>query len=132
MILSTYVDSRRLFGLAPGTPPEVDCWFGDQEKLEIENFTIRLLYTPGHTPGGTCFIVDEHVFVGDTLFRGSVGRTDLPGGDWQTLEESLRKMISVIPRNYTIHSGHGPDTSMESEIHHNPFLQTIQRRLNLT
>jgi len=132
MILNTYVDSCRMFGLVPGAPPEVDYWFRDQEDLEIENFRVGLLHTPGHTPGGTCFIIDEHVFVGDTLFRGSVGRTDLPGGDWQTLEKSLQKMITVIPRHYTIYSGHGPETSMESEIRHNPFLLTVQRRLNLS
>jgi glyoxylase-like metal-dependent hydrolase (beta-lactamase superfamily II) len=131
--LRFYPDTCRLFGLPPQSPPTVDHWFdGDTDSLSIGDFTVKVLFTPGHTPGGTCFLLDDQVFVGDTLFRGSVGRTDLPGGDWPTLEQSLRRLVSTVPPSAVIHPGHGPDTTLAVEIRENPFLISLQPRVNST
>jgi glyoxylase-like metal-dependent hydrolase (beta-lactamase superfamily II) len=94
--------------------------------------TFTLFFTPGHTPGGTTYIIEDHVFVGDTLFKGSIGRTDLPGGNWEILNKSLLKMMETISPDFTLHSGHGPDTTMKMERIENPFLIPIEKQLNST
>ena len=129
-ILDTYEETCRFFNLNTGKTPDVDYWFTDESSLTFGNLTFKLFFTPGHTPGGTTLIIEDHVFVGDTLFRGSVGRTDLPGGDWKTLEKSLIKLMEIVPMDYNIHSGHGPDTTMNIERKENPFLIPLEKQLN--
>jgi glyoxylase-like metal-dependent hydrolase (beta-lactamase superfamily II) len=130
MILDTYIETSRFFNLPVDKTPIVDHWIEDEATLEFGNLSFKLLFTPGHTPGGTSFMIEDHVFVGDTLFRGSVGRTDLPGGNWQILELSLIKLMENIDHNFVIHSGHGPTTTMASEIKENPFLISLINRVN--
>jgi glyoxylase-like metal-dependent hydrolase (beta-lactamase superfamily II) len=130
MILDTFEESCRTFGLASGRSPHVDHWYKDEKSISFGNVTINLLFTPGHTPGGTTFIIEDQVFAGDTLFKGSVGRTDLPGGSWQVLESSLIKLMENIDPSYTIHSGHGPITTLEDEMKENPFLISLINRAN--
>ena len=91
----------------------------------IGNFNIGIIHTPGHTPGGVCFEIEDHVFVGDTLFQGSIGRTDLPGGSLQTLNKSLIHLIDSVDHEKIIHSGHGNDTTLNSELRSNPFLLSL-------
>lgn len=122
MVLDTFEQTRRLFGLPVSEKPNVDYWIDSEEDLEIGPFHFEVMFTPGHTPGGITFIIEEHVFSGDTLFNGSVGRTDLPGGDWNTLKSSLKKMIEQIDSKMIIHSGHGSNTTMGREQLENPFL----------
>ncbi len=129
-ILDTYETTCQMFGMAPKPTPEVDHWFKDEGEIKIGNFCINTVNTPGHTPGGTCLEVENHIFVGDTLFRGSVGRTDLPGGDWQTLESSLIHLVNSVGHEHIVHSGHGPDTTLAFEIKENPFLIPLKDRLN--
>lgn len=89
--------------------------------------TVRALFTPGHTEGGVCYVddVERCVFAGDTLFFGSVGRTDLPGGDMATLIESIKNELFALPRDYVVYPGHGPSTSIEHERSSNPFVSDI-------
>jgi glyoxylase-like metal-dependent hydrolase (beta-lactamase superfamily II) len=101
----------------------VDFWFGDEEELSFGKIQIGLFKTPGHTPGGTCLIIDGHVFTGDTLFHRSIGRTDLPGGDFETLHSSLKKLVLEIPDTFILHPGHGPDTTLAVEKLENPYLK---------
>ncbi len=96
---------------------------GDQE-LTIGPFQMKILHTPGHTPGSICLWLANALFTGDTLFKGSVGRTDLPGGDYEALRFSLRKIIS-LPENLMIYPGHGEVTTLKEEIETNPFLCEI-------
>jgi len=110
----------------------IDFWIDDEDPLTFETMTFTLLFTPGHTPGGTTYIIEDHVFVGDTLFKGSIGRTDLPGGNWEILNKSLLKMMETISPDFTLHSGHGPDTTMKMERIENPFLIPIEKQLNST
>ncbi|HIC39093.1 MAG TPA: MBL fold metallo-hydrolase [Candidatus Marinimicrobia bacterium] len=132
MVLDTYEETCRFFNMTTGETPKVDFWIDDEEPLIFGNMTFTLFFTPGHTPGGTTYIIEDHVFVGDTLFKGSIGRTDLPGGNWEILNKSLLKMMETISPDFTLHSGHGPDTTMKMERIENPFLIPIEKQLNST
>ncbi|MEE9190844.1 MAG: MBL fold metallo-hydrolase [Candidatus Neomarinimicrobiota bacterium] len=129
-IVSQFTENSALFGVRLGSEPKVTNWIKDEEKIKFGIITIELLFTPGHTPGGTCFIIDEHTFVGDTLFMGSVGRVDLPGGSWTILEQSLIKIMNTVPHTNIIHSGHGQETTLAEEIKNNPFLIPLCDRVN--
>lgn len=85
---------------------------------------LTVLHTPGHTEGGVCFVdeVNQWVFVGDTLFAGSVGRTDLPGGNMESLLASISTQLLTLPEDYKVLPGHGPETTIGKEIQENPFL----------
>jgi len=122
LILGAYEQTSTLFGMPVRKPPKVDRWIDTESKLTIGPFNFEIMLTPGHTPGGITILINEHIFSGDTLFYGSIGRTDLPGGDWNILESSLRKMVEKIDPQFIIHSGHGPDTTMGREHKENPFL----------
>ena len=99
------------------------------ERLELAGFEIDVLFTPGHSPGHVTFsIPDEQVvFSGDVLFQGSVGRTDLPGGDWGTLLESIRTLTESLPAETTVHPGHMGITTLGAERATNPFLAELTR-----
>lgn len=118
--LASYQQSCTMFGLQPGKQPEVNHWVKD--AVIIGNFEIEVIRTPGHTTGSTCYRISGHVFTGDTLFKMSVGRTDLPGGNWEQLKSSLKKLMIELDDDDIIHSGHGPDTTMGMEKQRNPFL----------
>ncbi len=83
---------------------------------------LTAIETPGHTAGGVSFVGDGFVLVGDTLFMSSIGRTDLPGGDFPTLRRSIRERLFVLPPETVAHCGHGPDTTIGVEKMHNPFV----------
>jgi len=100
----------------PGHPP-VDRYLKDGDELS----GLRVLHTPGHSPGSIVLAGDHVLFVGDLLFAGSVGRTDLPGGSPRRMAESLRR-IARLPGEYTVYPGHGPPTTLERERRTNPFL----------
>ena len=130
IILDTYEESCKLFGMIPNSKPKVDIWFDNECELNIDKFKFNTINTPGHTPGGTCLQVKNHIFVGDTIFRGSVGRTDLPGGNSDVLQTSLIHLIKSIDHNSILHSGHGPDTTLCQELNENPFLISLKDKLN--
>jgi hydroxyacylglutathione hydrolase len=99
------------------------------ERLELAGFEIDVLFTPGHSPGHVTFSIpgERAVFSGDVLFQGSVGRTDLPGGDWDTLLESLRGLVETLPGETTVYPGHMGVTSLGAERATNPFLAELTR-----
>jgi len=105
-------------------PVVADRFLEGGETLRALEISLEVLHTPGHTEGGICFVDHEHrhVFVGDTLFRGSVGRTDLPGGDMDQLIESIRTRLYGLPDDYLVYPGHGPRTTIGDERRHNPFV----------
>lgn len=130
LILNTYEESCAMYGLPTKQAPKVDHWINEENQISMGVFTFQLLQTPGHTPGGICFFIEKNLFVGDTLFHGSVGRTDLPGGDWILLEKSLVKLMREVPSDTTLYSGHGPETTLGIELRENPFLIPLRVRLN--
>ena len=81
---------------------------------------------PGHSPGHLAYAIDGALLSGDVLFAGSVGRTDLPGGDWATLLESLRSLFERFPSETVVHPGHGPSTTLGAELERNPFLAELR------
>jgi glyoxylase-like metal-dependent hydrolase (beta-lactamase superfamily II) len=99
------------------------------ERLELAGFEIDVMFTPGHSPGHVTYSIadEEAVFSGDVLFQGSVGRTDLPGGDWPTLLESIRTLVDALPGDTTVYPGHMGVTSLGAERASNPFLVELAR-----
>ena len=128
-VLKNYQRDSLIFGLVPSKTPEVDFWFRSG-ILEIGPFNIELIETPGHTPGGTCLKFENHLFTGDTIFSRSIGRTDLPGGDWNILSDSLVRVMKKIPENQILYPGHGPITSLKIEMQKNQFLIPLLDKVN--
>ncbi len=99
-----------------------DYLFSDGEILEIAGIKIKVLLTPGHTDGGACFIVDDMLFSGDTLFYQSIGRTDFPTGNFTELSRSIKRLYS-LGVNYNVYPGHGESTTIEYEKKYNPYVR---------
>ena len=104
-------------------PPPVDRLLDDGETLEVGETALRVIATPGHTPGSICFGIADAVFTGDTLFRGTIGRHDLPGSDGRLEVESIRSRLLTLPDETRVLPGHGPPTTIGEERASNPFLQ---------
>jgi hydroxyacylglutathione hydrolase len=116
-------------GFGPYESYDADETVAGGERLGLAGFEIDVIYTPGHSPGHVTYsIADEGaVFSGDVLFNGSVGRADLPGGDWGTLLESIRGLVDGLPEETTVYPGHGGVTSLGAERASNPFLTELAR-----
>jgi len=121
----------QMFGFEVDPQPPVDHFYGQEEDagaLRFGRYGVRVLHTPGHCPGGVCLAVTREgddrptLFVGDTLFAGSIGRTDLPGGNMETLLRSIRDVLFAFPDDTVVWSGHGPVTTIGQERRTNPFL----------
>ena len=114
-----------MMGLRFGKVPAVDRHVIDREVLEVGGLGLESLYTPGHAPGHLALYVESEsvVFSGDALFAGSVGRTDLFGGDMEVLMRSLRERLLALPDETRVYPGHGPQTTIGDERRYNPFLQ---------
>ena len=110
-------------GLVTHNAPEADMFLHEGDVLQLGPVSIEVFETPGHTPGGVVLVGDGFAFVGDTLFPGSCGRSDLPGGDPHVLGESLQRLKEIIPPETEIFCGHGPSTTMKTELRRNPYLQ---------
>jgi len=113
----------QLFGLRVEAAPPPDRFVTEGDTLVVGGHTVSVLHTPGHSPGSVCFKVDKKIFVGDLLFAGSIGRTDLQGGDYDTLLRSVRDKIFTLPDDTTVYPGHGPETSVGFEKRTNPFFR---------
>lgn len=96
------------------------------ETIDAAGISFQVGSVPGHSPGHVSYYTDGHLFSGDVLFSGSVGRTDLPFGDWDTLLDSIRSLGDAYPPETIVHSGHGPDTALGSELARNPFLAELR------
>ena len=105
-------------------PIQVTQWVADGDKLDLFDREVDVLHVPGHCPGNVAFHVSSEgwCFVGDAIFAGSIGRTDLPGGDFATLEKSIKEKLYTLPSATSLHPGHGPETTVEHEMATNPFV----------
>jgi hydroxyacylglutathione hydrolase len=110
----------------PARPYKVDVLLKGDETLELAGITFETLRVPGHSPGHLAYYADGCLFSGDVLFSGSVGRTDLPGADWDTLVETLRTLTERFPPDTVVYSGHGPPTTLGTELARNPFLAPLR------
>lgn len=105
--------------------PRIDHWLAPGEPLNLLGRAIEVRHTPGHCPGNVTFVFPEEqvAFVGDAIFAGGIGRTDLPGGDFATLERAIREQIYTLPGDFTLYPGHGPATTVATERTSNPFVR---------
>lgn len=108
----------------------IDHEIDDGAVIQLGQTTLRFLSTPGHTPGQGCYYNDEHIIVGDTIFRDSIGRVDFPLSNPALAVDSLRRLMD-LPEHLCVHSGHGPTTTIGRELHHNPFLAYIRKERSL-
>jgi hydroxyacylglutathione hydrolase len=125
------VESGAMFGLQVEPQPPIDVFYGPHDVIVFGEYEVRPYHTPGHCPGGVCLQIGRkgeaatELFVGDTLFAGSIGRTDLPGGDFNVLIASIKNVLFPFGDDAVVHSGHGPDTTIGRERATNPFLQSV-------
>ncbi|PYP31373.1 MAG: hypothetical protein DMD47_07230 [Gemmatimonadetes bacterium] len=113
------------FGIPVEPPPPPDRPFTHGEVVRVGDCVFTVRHAPGHSPGSVCLVGDGVVFTGDVLFAGSVGRTDLPGGDFETLRKSIERELLVLPDSTIVYSGHGPETTIGQERRANPFLTGV-------
>jgi len=116
------VDARVFMGRDIPPPPRPDGWVSDGDVIRIGGHMGRVVHTPGHTPGSVCYVFEGCVFTGDTLFAGSIGRTDLHGGDQRLLIASIMDKLFTLPDDYMVYPGHGPSTMLGVEKRLNPFV----------
>lgn len=118
--------TKRYPGFEFVVKPDVDGYVKEGDLLEIGNLKGEILHVPGHSWGHVCFVFEQHIIAGDTVFAGSVGRVDLTGGtSMEELTGSIKKKILVYPDDYQIYPGHGPSTTVGIEKQTNPFLQGV-------
>jgi hydroxyacylglutathione hydrolase len=107
-------------------PHVVDVQLAGDETIDVGGISFQVLQVPGHSPAHIAYYADGCLFSGDVLFAGSVGRTDIPGGDWDTLVESIRALMDRYPPETAVYSGHGPPTTLRAELQRNPFLAELR------
>ncbi len=110
------------FGMSVSDIPKIDKYISEGDNIQFGNKSFGVLHTPGHSPGNVSFVTQEVAFVGDVLFSGSIGRTDLPGGDFDILIQSIKTKLFPLGDDTVIYSGHGPATTIKKEKQTNPFL----------
>ncbi len=115
-------ETAAIFGLSANPSPAPTRELVGREQLTAGEVSLRVLHTPGHSRGGICLYTPGHVFVGDTLFAGSIGRTDLPEGDYSLLLASIKEQLLTLPDDTKVYPGHGPATTIGYEKQNNPFL----------
>jgi len=114
-----------IFGMSTPPAPRVDWYMKEGDIIEVGQLRMRVMETPGHTQGGVSLYMEKEkvVFTGDTLFWGSIGRTDLPGGDYATIMHSLKVKLGSLPDDTTVYCGHGDETEIGFEKRENPFFE---------
>jgi hydroxyacylglutathione hydrolase len=117
------------YGLAAEDSPDPDLFLEEGASVAFDGTTFDVIHTPGHTPGGVCLHRGSQMLVGDTLFRGSVGRTDLPGGDWAALVDSIRVKLFALPDEIRCYPGHEGETTIGRERRANPFVGDLAEGL---
>jgi hydroxyacylglutathione hydrolase len=123
VVLAAFPLGAKKFGFADETPPVVDAYLDIEQAYHFGNHAFHVLETPGHSPGGVCFLFDEHVFVGDTLFCGGIAPTNIPGSSHEQLLDSIRSQLFTLDEDLVVHTGHGAVTSIGLEKMSNPFLK---------
>ena len=112
----------RLFNIPDSIPPKYEIYIKDGDIIPVGNMKIKVIHTPGHTEGGVCYLIDDKLFSGDTLFRESVGRTDLFGGNFKKLSDSIKNKLFTLPDNITVYPGHGSQTTIGHEKKYNELV----------
>lgn len=122
IMLDTIKDFAAKYGVAEVEIQKVDGFLKDNDIIKFGKHEIKAIHTPGHTKGGTCYLLDDKIFTGDTLFYESVGRTDLPGGCFSEIKESIQNKLFTLDENIKVYPGHGPHTTIGHEKNNNTFV----------
>jgi hydroxyacylglutathione hydrolase len=124
-VISHLASQAKMFGLGDIETPEVDRWLEEGDIIDVGSRKGRVIHTPGHTPGGCCLYFEEDrvLVAGDTLFQGSIGRTDLPGGSFEEIISSIKDKLLPLGEDVIVYCGHGPKTNLGLEAQYNPFLR---------
>lgn len=124
-LLTASIAQGELFGLEVQTPPEPTDYLNEGDTVTFGNSMFEVIHIPGHSPGGIVLLNKDQgcMFTGDVLFQGSIGRTDLPGGDYDSLVSSIRQKLLILDPEIRVYPGHGPDTTIGIENQSNPFFQ---------
>jgi len=121
-LLQNARNHAQAYGLTVSPSPDPDKFLNEGDVFSVGEHSFSIFHVPGHSPGSICLLSDGHLFVGDVLFAGSIGRTDLPGGDFDALVEGVREKLFRLPAETIVHPGHGPDTTIGREKQMNPFV----------
>lgn len=124
-LLENVAGQARMFGLAGGdSAQQLGSYIEDNQLISVGNILLKAIHAPGHSPGSMCLYSENEgiIFAGDVLFRGSIGRTDLPQGDYATLIRAITERLMVLPEDTVVYCGHGPTTTIGDEKRHNPYL----------
>lgn len=122
-ILRSILQSGLSFFLGAKASPSPDRHLEEGDDVKIGKFSLKTIHTPGHSPGSLCFVHDKFLFSGDTLFYGGVGRTDLPGGSWEEMMDSIKNKVLTLPDDTLVFPGHGPYSTIGQERNMNPFIR---------
>lgn len=125
-LLRSLADQGRMFGLPMAASPDPDAFLNEGDTVRVGSATFRVLHVPGHSPGHIALYGNGVLLAGDVLFAGSIGRTDLPGGDGPLLLASLRDKVLSLPAETVVYPGHGPATTVGEEARTNPFLRGLR------
>lgn len=122
--LQRSIEAGILYNMPIEASPPIEVDLKEGEEIRFGNSRLSILFTPGHSSGSISFYSEEHKFLiaGDVLFRMSIGRTDLPGGDFDTLIDTIKSKLMILPKDVVVYSGHGEETTIGYEIKNNPFL----------
>jgi len=123
LLFSDLQTHAQIFGLPDPGNPKIDVFIEEGDTITLGTLAFSVLHTPGHSAGSVTYKLDDMLFVGDLIFAGSIGRTDLPGGDYNTIIDSIESKIFTLPDNYKIYPGHGPVTTVGKEKSSNPFFK---------
>jgi len=121
-LLQNARNHAEVYGLTVTASPEPDRLLAQGDTFQVGELSFSVFHVPGHSPGGICLLGEGHLFVGDVLFSGSIGRTDLPGGNFDSLVKGVRERLFSLPDETIVHPGHGPDTTIGRERQTNPFV----------
>lgn len=121
-MLASVPGQAAMFGLPPVEVPEIDVWLEEGQVVKVGGLSFRVLFVPGHAPGHVVYAETQRAFVGDTIFAGSIGRTDFPGCSFDQLVSGIRGKIFKLGDAVLLHPGHGPDTTVSRERKTNPFV----------
>jgi glyoxylase-like metal-dependent hydrolase (beta-lactamase superfamily II) len=130
-VLESLDQQAAWIGVEPGEKVEIDHYYDQGDAVEFAGHELQVLFTPGHSPGSVSFYIPslERLIAGDVLFRDSIGRTDLPGGDTQQLLDSIRDKVLTLPDDTAVFPGHGPSTTIGRERRQNPYIKDLSSAL---
>lgn len=122
ILLDSMKEFAARFGLPPVEIQKVDSYINENDTIKFGNSEIKVIHTPGHTQGCVCYLFDDMIFTGDTLFYECVGRTDLPGGSFEQIKSNIKEKLFILDENIKVYPGHGPSSTIGHEKNNNKFV----------